>query len=943
MKLKPSRFAALSLVPGLAAFALSAPVMAQDDSESADPIEELVVTGSYIRRTSQFDSPSPIDSVDSAQLAAIGATSIANVVQTLTINTGSQNNPDAFTQNSTVGTSNFNLRGLGVASTLVLLNGKRQVLTGLPTNDGLNFVDTSSLVPLIAIDNVDILKDGAAALYGSDAVAGVVNFRTRNDFEGLEISADYQTVQDEGDSSEYQLQAIFGARGERSHVMAAVSFAERTPLSTTERRLSRPQDDSSTLGNPGSYFFPSGPLVGLPIIDPTGCDSVGGIPALLAPPGTVPGLDVGLCQFDFGDFFSLIPDETRFNGFARGSYDLTDKVELVAEFGFARNRAIRGNSPTFPNLRFPNVPAANPGNPFGTDVNFFGRAIGNGGTVAPTVNEIDTWRSTIELNGELDNGWYWQVAYVGAKNEGVNTTADTLAAEFQDALNGFGGTGCAGPTNPAAQPGVGPCQYFNPFASSFGPLPNSQDVINSFTADQVLDTTSELQTLEAVVSGDIFETAAGTASIAIGAQVRQEELMHDYNSLANQDRFAFVIGNPDFSANRDVNAAFVELGIPLADTFDLQLAVRYEDYGGAIGSTTDPKIAGIFRPNDTFTLRGSFSTSFRAPSLFQANGGSTSLNQISDPLNPGLNFAAVRSSANPNLQPEESDAINFGTSIELVENLILDFDYWAFDFTDVIIQENFQAVLNAFPNDTSRVQRVAGPGSPVTQINVSFANASAVQTDGIDFRLKYELETGAGVFQPFIEGTYILGYDVEDPQAGPLEGDGLRNFNNFGNPTPNLRMNAGVGWLNGAHSANLFLRYIGEYDDDQNCADGRGQRAFNVSRANPNQLAAAGEEFWGRAFCADPSVAGAPATLAFEDFLAFGDGYRSVDSQFTIDAQYSVDTAILFDAETAPILTIGVINATAEEPPQVFTNGGYDARVHDPRGRLVYLRLVQSF
>lgn len=889
--------------------AFAPPALAQDQS-SGEAIEEVVVIGSYIRRTSQFDSPSPIDNVDAAQLEAIGATSIANVVQTLTINTGSQNNPDAFTQNSTVGTSNFNLRGLGVASTLVLLNGKRQVLTGLPTNDGLNFVDTSSLVPMIAIDNVDILKDGAAALYGSDAVAGVVNFRTRNDFEGFEVAADYQTVQDEGDSSEYQLQAIFGASGERSHVMAALSFAERTPLSTTERRLSRPLDDASTLGNPGSYFFPTGPLVGLPIIDPTGCATsaidgadIGGIPLLLAPPGTVPGLDVGLCRFDFGDFFSLIPDETRLNGFARGSYALTDSVELVGEFGFARNRAIRGNSPTFPNLRFPNVPATNPGNPFGTDVNFFGRAIGNGGTVAPTVNEIDTWRSSIELNGELDNGWYWQFGYVGAKNEGVNVTADTLATEFQDSLNGFGGSGCDGPTNPAAQPGVGPCQYFNPFASSFSILPNSQDVIDSFTADQVLDTTSELQTIEAVVSGELFDTAAGTASIAIGAQYRQEELRHDYNSLANQDRFAFVIGNPDFSADRDVSAAFVELGIPLSDTFDLQLAVRYEDYGGAIGSTTDPKIAGIFRPTDTFTVRGSFSTSFRAPSLFQSNGGSTSLNQISDPLNPGLNFAAVRSSANPELQPEESDAYNIGMSFEIVEDLILDLDYWGFEFTDVIIQENFQAVLNAFPNDPSRVQRVAGPGSPVTQINVGFVNASSVETDGIDFRLKYQFENGAGVFQPFIEGTYILSYDIEDPQAGAIDGAGLRNFNNFGNPTPEIRSNAGIAWLNGAHSANLFARYISGYDDDQNCSDNTA------------------------------SVGGVCASGGFFD----------VDSQLTFDAQYSLDTAVAFDWETGPLLTIGVINMTGEEPPQLFTNGGYDARVHDPRGRLLYVRFKQAF
>ncbi|MEN7343653.1 MAG: TonB-dependent receptor, partial [Pseudomonadota bacterium] len=883
---------------------LSTSAYAQQEGQNAEPIEEVVVTGSYIRRTSQFDSPSPIESVDATAIEAIGAKNIADIVQTLTINTGSQNNPDAFTQNSTTGTSNFNLRGLGVASTLVLLNGKRQVLVGLPTNDGLNFVDTSGLVPMIAVDNIEILKDGAAALYGSDAVAGVVNFLTRDNFEGLELTADYQFVSDEGDASEYVIQGLYGAQGERSSIIAALSFTDRTPLTTAERRLSRPQDDTSNLGGPGSYFIGA-----TPFIDPTGCatsaidgSNIGGSPLLLAPPGTVPGLDIGLCRFDFGDFFNLQADETRLNGFAKGSYELTDAIVATAEFGFARNRAIRGNSPTFPNLRFPTVPADHPNNPFGQQVNYFGRAIGNGGEVSPSINEIDTWRTALGLEGDLSNGWYWQVGYVGAKNEAVNSTFDTLAQDFQDALNGFGGSGCAGPTNPAAQPGVGACQYFNPFASSYVLNNNSQDVINSFLAQQVLDTTSELQTFDAVISGPLFEMPAGTANVAFGAQYRKEELIHDYNSLANADAFAFVIGNPDFTGNRDVNAAFVELGLPLADTLDLQLAVRYEDYGGAIGSTTDPKIAAIFRPTDNFTARASYSTSFRAPSLFQSNGGSTSLNQISDPLNPGLNFAAVRSSANPNLVPEESDAYNIGMSLEVVEGLTLDLDYWSFEFTDVIIQENFQAVLNEFFDDTSRVIRVAGPGSPVTQINVGFVNASSVETSGIDFKLKYDWSTGAGQIQPFIEGTYITKYDLEDPQAGNIDGAGRRNFSNFGTSTPELRFNTGVGWLNGAHSANLFLRYTSAYDDDQNCSD----ETLPVSGA-----------------CAA--------------------GFFEIDSQTTIDAQYSVDTAMLFDKSTGPILTLGVINASGEEPPQVFTNGGFDSKVHDPRGRMFYLRLKQSF
>ncbi|MEM8549064.1 MAG: TonB-dependent receptor, partial [Pseudomonadota bacterium] len=220
----------------------------------------------------------------------------------------------------------------------------------------------------------------------------------------------------------------------------------------------------------------------------------------------------------------------------------------------------------------------------------------------------------------------------------------------------------------------------------------------------------------------------------------------------------------------------------------------------------------------------------------------------------------------------------------------------------VIIQENFQAVLTAFPNDTSRVQRVAGPGSPVTQINVGFVNASSVQTSGFDLDIRYDMETGVGQIQPFIEGTVVLDYDIEDPQAGEIDGVGRRNFSNFGNPTPEMRFNAGLGWASGGHSANLFARYISSYDDDQNCSDG------------------------------SLPVGGTCAS-----------GFREIDSFVTIDAQYAFDTAQLFNMDNGPIFTLGVLNAAGEEPPQVFTNGGYDARVHDPRGRMLYARLKYTF
>ena len=183
-------------------------------------------------------------------LAATGANEIGRVLEDLTINTGSQNNPDAFTQNFTTGTSNVNLRGLGVSSTLVLINGRRQTQSAVATDRGENFVDTSSLPPMIAFERIEMLKDGATALYGSEAVAGVVNFITRSDFEGFDLELALQG-NDNYPQQDAQMSGLYGGGNDDTHVLVAFSHLDREPLTTYDRRLSGPTDDLSQAGNPG--------------------------------------------------------------------------------------------------------------------------------------------------------------------------------------------------------------------------------------------------------------------------------------------------------------------------------------------------------------------------------------------------------------------------------------------------------------------------------------------------------------------------------------------------------------------------------------------------------------------------------------------------------------------------------------------------------------------
>lgn len=891
MKLK-TRISAIAAVVSMQL--LSAQVVQAQEQEAQDnsDVEMIMVTGSYVRRSENFESPSPLAVVDSVAIEAIGAKNIGDITQTLTINTGSENTPDAFTQNATAGTSNINLRGLGVASTLVLLNNKRQVVNAQPNNGGVNFVDTSSLVPMIAIGRMEIVKDGASALYGSDAVAGVVNFITKRNYEGAQISVDYQDGA-HGDNKEYVIQGLWGTADDDGSVMAAISYTNRSPMFTSDRRLSRIQDDTSSLGNPGSYFIGA-----TPFIDPTGCSEFGGYPNLLAPSGTVPGLEVGFCGFDFGNTYSFVPDETRVNAYFKGTKRLTDDIEWITEVSFARNRAERGGSPTFPILTFPTVPASHPSNVFGQDVSFFGRAIGNGGEGDPANTESDTMRFMTMLQGELDDG-FWEFSYTAARNDYLFTVNDTLAQEFQNALRGLGGQGCDPVTG---TPGEGACEYFNPFATSFTTLPNSQNVIDSFTAREEIDSESNLEVFEAFVSTELFEMEGGAAGIAFGAQYRYQDLSQDYDSLANQDRFSFVIGNADIYGEQDVYALFAELALPVSEDLDVQIALRYEDYGGTTGDTIDPKLAFSYRATEDFSLRGSISTSFRAPSIFQRDGGATSLNQMVDPLTGSAAFAAARASGNEDLVPEESTAYNLGFSLEPVDDWSIELDYWSFDFTDLIIQESFQAILNAEPQNPDRVVRAGDPlNGPLLQVNVTYVNASSLETSGLDFVSSYKMDTDVGTFTPSISATYILAYDLVDPQAGKIDGAGLRNFNSIGVSTPELRVNFGLSWKNDNHSANVFVRYIDEYSDDQNCADGTTFSAACTA------------------------------------------GFNGIDSHVTIDAQYNIDLGAILETDNKYVLTFGGMNITDEDPPQVFTNSGFDSKVHDPRGRQLYARFAMEF
>jgi outer membrane receptor protein involved in Fe transport len=858
-------------------------------------LEEITVTGSYIKRKSQSDQSTPLSSFDQSSLQDAGVKDLRDLIEIMPTNSGAQNNSDNLTQNFTAGTSNINLRGLGVSSTLVLLNGKRQVLSAVQTNDGSSFVDTASLVPTLAVERMEVLKDGASAIYGSDAVAGVANFITRDDLDGAELQWEYRKRTDNGSQDDLNIDGVVGGSfGESGHFLLAASYLDRSSLVAEEVDWLVPTDSLSGSGNPGTFV---GDSIGK-VADPN-CEEHGGY------------LIGGSCRFDYGPQVTFVPDEQRIQGFARATWDWDETTEVWSEIGYARNKITREVSPSFPVLNAPTVSADHPENTFGEDVLFIGRPYGNG---APTeLNHYDhnTFRFAFGASGEFTESLFWEASYVGAQNDVVINVRDVNVNNYQRAIDGLGGVNCKGDV-----PDAEGCLRFNPFSTSFTTAPNDPALKDYIIGEYLGDAESEMNVMEFIVSGnDLFSLPGGEAGFALGFQYREESLSYVYDTITQHDGWGFLIGNPNFSGERDVSAVFAEVMLPLTETIEVSAAVRYEDYGGVVGDTTDPKLSVLYRPTETLSFRGSISTSFRAPSVFQTQGIQTSFVNIRDrdanlvdgevELKDDTTFSGNRTVGTDTLTPETSTALNIGLSWAPNDVWEVDLDYWSFTFEDVLTQTNAQAIVsnenyirggapdangvyNPNPDLNFRDPRVVRDSAgTVSIVNTAFVNANAIETSGIDLSVRGYYETDIGSFSPSFDSTYVLTYDLEDESGNKIDGAGSRNRTNFGNPSPELRANLGLGWAYDKHSANLFVRYVSSYDNDQ-----------------------------------------------------YG---QSIESSTTMDAQYSLDLGDWLKDDTESTLTLGVVNLTGENPPFVKTPANYDPRTGDPRGRRIYLKIGTKF
>ena len=856
-------------------------IVAQDNEEA---VEEVVVTGSYIKG-SPTDGASPVEIIGRDEIDNLNASTIADITANLAVNSGSENNPDSFTQGATQGTSNVNLRGLGLSSTLVLVDGKRQTLAGSTANDGSVFVNTSG-IPVIALDRVEVLKEGAASVYGSDAVAGVVNYILRKDFTGLEVEVSSQEA-DIGGQTDDRIGLIWGVERDNSNLVVAVSQLDRSPMSSALRpELS--QLAISGLGNSFLLFGPStvasGPYAGTytPFQNVPDANCVANKGFL------IPQASGSRCGFLYGPRFNLVNDEDHMSTFVSYTTETDNGVTFNVNLT-QTDIDVNDNpqSPSYPALSYLSPSLAimpgQAGNPFGVPVLWLGRPLGSAFPSPLATREVTIDRLSMSLTGEMDNGFTWDLSYTNSSDAGYGRQPDTSTSRFTAAIQGTGGAS-----------GTESWNLFDPTA-------NSQALIDHISTAQQTWTDTELSVIDYVMTGSV-----GDMEIAAGFQYRDESFQIKRGpesiaqfaadgSIAVPADLLFLGGGLDSNASRKAKAIFVEASNQLSDRLEVRGALRYEDLES--DSALNPKVSARYQISDNLVMRASLSTSFREASLAQLTSTTIGLQGIQDfttagtPVG-GVAFIRISQANNPNLDPEESDNTNIGLIWTPNDQLNVKFDYWAIDYTDLITIESAQGKVIANPLDPDVKRTVDGT---LTGVNTSYFNASSVDTNGYDVEMTYDFDTSMGSAQVGLKTTHMLQYEIPLQTGVTKDVVGLFNHDNFARSLPETKMVLHASLESGNHSAVAFGRYVSDYKTT------RPLDATATSRG-------------------------------FTD---------SVDSFFSVDLKYSYK----FDMNDSNLLlTLGMSNAFDEDVPLVYdaANFSYDPKHHDPRGRMVYIGLKYS-
>lgn len=766
-------------------------------AQDTQTLERVEITGSNIRRIAS-ETASPVQTLTREDIDKSGRGSVAELLQTLSVdNQGSV--PKNFGAGFASGASGISLRGLGTASTLVLLNGRRIAPYGL-ADDGQKVFADLNLIPLDAVERVEILKDGGSAIYGSDAIAGVVNVILRKDYQGLALNASYGTTQYwngqerraslTGGFGDLQKQGFnvlanleVGRQGEiynrditdRGYIGRAdlrdYGFSAQEALGGTGAITSNNASGASINGNvrnPATLdYYNRGNLAGVGF---TRTFPAAACANFTSHPQGDPG---GGCLIDaFQQYVQIQPSQEYYNFFVRGTVNVVPQAQGYAEFNWYNNRTHAYNTPASVSSSegFPGGPVSNAPVSFGADHPdnpYFGTAARLrylAADVGPRISNIesDFYRVLVGIKGTVAD-WDYDSAFLYSENKVANTRNGYLQRDVMNAL--------LNPTGFAIQPGSAVASTTNNAAvaaansAAYGALPagslwriaenaglNSAALYAALSPTIANDAKSQITQVDVKASRELMALAGGPLGLAVGAELRRESITLEPTSGTERGNIV-GLGYSAYDGARTVAAGYAELLAPVLKQLELSAALRYDHYSD-VGSSTTPKVGIKYTPIRELALRGTYARGFRAPSSAEnGRGGLAAFSTAADPLRCNLGVAAacnpaniaVITAPNPDLKPEKSDNYTLGLVFEPTAKTSIAVDYFDITRKNEINQELTDAAIAAghVARDPSTAAVPGDPGA-ITAVLGQYVNSSRTKVRGFDVDGKQGFDLGSG-------------------------------------------------------------------------------------------------------------------------------------------------------------------------------------------------------
>lgn len=755
-------------------------------------LEEVVVTGSRIPVKAN-QGPQDVKIYTRENIEQSGQTTVGDFINTLPSVSAAVTESGFQTA---FGSTTVNLRGLPFGATLVLINGRRVESSGTQTSN--DFFDLNNL-PLAAVDRIEVVADGSSAIYGSDAIAGVVNIILKRNFDGFEATAKYAGA---SGTHESDFSLAWGKQWDRGSVSVIGSYQDRSELIAFDRALTANNDYTAFGGpdhrfetcSPGDVFSATGaPLPGLGSATyaavPAGFTGTPSIQEFQPTAGTL-----NKCSLEA--WRPLIPAGNRGGVLVEGSYEITPWAEVFTELMYSHIDQESLFSPPFlfgqPGFQSFTVAASNPYNPFGTTVGISGLL-----TTLPRTGQVTDGsfqRELVGVRGTIpESKWHWEVSgwYSGDYTDEPQPLEITNTTALQAALNS-----------------PNPSTALNPFID--GPL-GSQAQLNSFFSNMLTTYSSRTQAADAFLHGPLLNLPAGAAELVIGGE-------YDRASQSSQVVVPFA---PKVAFDRSSYAFFSELKVPILANHDkpdapnilaVTAAGRFDHYSD-FGSTTNPQLGLEWRPVETLLIRGTYATGFKAPPLPDLYSPATTFPAgITDPKTGQFYLVNTISGGYPYLRPETSHSKTAGIvyTSDSIPNLRVSATYWNISEDQAIEALQPQFVVDNESLFPGRVIR--DPSGMITLINATFANLGTLDVSGVDYQLNYSIDSNLGRWTPSVSATQTVHY-VAALTAGVPATDRLSIASDDGVWAPRWKGTMALDWSLGPSKVHIDARYTSKYQD----------------------------------------------------------------------------------------------------------------------------------